>query len=77
MSRFSIPGGERYDVEVRVVREATHFYGSEAEAEIRERAVEYVVNGVNGVGIAEWSYRNSSHDPTQFKACSVPTNTKI
>ena len=51
-------GGTSYHVDTRVLQEAVHFYGEEAESKIVERFAEYRVNSERGSGIIEWQFRN-------------------
>ena len=41
-----------------VLSEAAHFLGLEDEAKNIERFVKFKVNGIPGVGLTEWNYRN-------------------
>ena len=43
---------------MKVLSEASHFLGLEREAKNIERFVNFEVNGVPGVGLTEWNYRN-------------------
>jgi hypothetical protein len=51
-------GGEEFQVQVSVLAESPHFLGLEKEAKNIERFVTYKINGVPGIGITEWNYRN-------------------
>ncbi len=51
-------GGQEFQVQVEVLAESSHFLGLEKETKNIERFVKYNINGVPGVGITEWNYRN-------------------
>ena len=51
-------GGQEFQVQVAVEASSSHFLGMEQEAKNVELFVKYQVDGVPGVGITEWNYRN-------------------
>jgi hypothetical protein len=61
MKEFAFAGGHEFQVQVSVVAQSTHYLGTEMEARNTERFVTYDIDGVPGIGISEWNYRNVSN----------------
>lgn len=55
---MNFPGGQSYDVKIKVEDESTFYIGKLRESKFYERWGPVEVNGVKGWGCGEWQYNN-------------------
>lgn len=64
--RFKATNGKTYYVQVKVLETIQLNIGWEWEARIVERRCKFIIDGVEGYGISECMYRNTSGRPESY-----------